>query len=216
MGHPLPRIGHGKHPGSRRKPRERGAGFAPSRVAPAPSRVAPKVIERASARAKGGAGTIRADAAHRPRGPSNDRLGVYPCQQDLERTSRRLAEGCLRHFPEGIGPLRDQGIHRPAVLGRGAGQDAKPAFARHARALDCECCGGRCFRHVPGQLHTFRDGALRSLFPAPALSERRHGSLARAAYSITSSVRASTLAGISMPSAFAVLRLITRSNLVGR
>ena len=34
-------------------------------------------------------------------------------------------------------------------------------------------------------------------------------------HSITSSARASTLAGISMPSALAVLRLITSSNLVG-
>src|SRR5262249_4721538 len=34
-------------------------------------------------------------------------------------------------------------------------------------------------------------------------------------HSITSSARASTLAGISMPSAFAVLRLIASSNLVG-
>ena len=36
-----------------------------------------------------------------------------------------------------------------------------------------------------------------------------------AAYSITSSAIASTLAGISRPSAFAILRLMTRLNLVG-
>src|SRR5262245_53616643 len=39
--------------------------------------------------------------------------------------------------------------------------------------------------------------------------------LHRCNHSITSSARASTLAGISMPSAFAVLRLITNSYLVG-
>src|SRR5262245_7337008 len=67
-------------------------------------------------------GTIRADAAHRPRGSSNDRLGPYPRPQDLERIPRRLAKGCSSHFPEGLGPLWDQGTHRPAVLGRRAGQ----------------------------------------------------------------------------------------------
>ena len=36
------------------------------------------------------------------------------------------------------------------------------------------------------------------------------------AYSITSSARASSIGGISRPSAFAVLRLITSSNLVDR
>jgi hypothetical protein len=38
---------------------------------------------------------------------------------------------------------------------------------------------------------------------------------ARPAYSITSSARASSVGGMSRPSAFAVLRLITSSNLVG-
>ena len=38
---------------------------------------------------------------------------------------------------------------------------------------------------------------------------------AEASYSITSSARASRVGGISIPSAFAVLRLITSSNLVG-
>src|SRR5262249_58492145 len=39
--------------------------------------------------------------------------------------------------------------------------------------------------------------------------------LATAAHSITSSARASSLSGTARPSAFAVLRLITSSNLVG-
>ena len=45
--------------------------------------------------------------------------------------------------------------------------------------------------------------------------ERRHRGLARAAYSITSSARASNVDGTSRPSALAVSRLITSSYLVG-
>ena len=41
------------------------------------------------------------------------------------------------------------------------------------------------------------------------------GRTAAAFYSITSSARASSIGGTSMPSAFAVLRLMTSSNLVG-
>ena len=47
-----------------------------------------------------------------------------------------------------------------------------------------------------------------------AISDRSAGQR-RCRYSITSSAIASTLAGISKPSAFAVLRLMTRLNLVG-
>src|SRR5262249_43341836 len=67
-----------------------------------------------------------------------------------------------------------------------------------------------------------------SMSAAPALllracSERPRGSGAAneryeraAVHSITSSARASSLGGISMPNAFAVARLMTRSNLVPR
>src|SRR5216684_163287 len=54
-------------------------------------------------------------------------------------------------------------------------------------------------------------GARRTTFMGPAsanLHNKRH-------HSITSSARPSSIAGISRPSAFAVLRLILNSNLVG-
>jgi hypothetical protein len=46
------------------------------------------------------------------------------------------------------------------------------------------------------------------------IAEYEVGSMARA-YSITSSARASSVGGTSRPSAFAVVKLMTRSNLVG-
>ncbi len=46
-------------------------------------------------------------------------------------------------------------------------------------------------------------------------AKRRHSHCSRFPYSITSSASASIVGGISRPSAFAVLRLMTRSNLVG-
>src|SRR5262249_35512073 len=46
-------------------------------------------------------------------------------------------------------------------------------------------------------------------------AKRRHSHCSRFSYSITSSASASIVGGISRPSAFAVLRLMTRSNLVG-
>src|SRR5262249_5562255 len=73
---------------------------------------------------------------------------------------------------------------------------------------------GYCLQHTdaPGQLLRMRRER-----PCSRASEQRNelAPLYRCNHSITSSARASSVGGISRPSALAVLRLITSSNFVG-
>jgi hypothetical protein len=75
-----------------------------------------------------------------------------------------------------------------------------------ARAASC------CRRSANRAARTYAQSATARM---PARAANVHAALDVPAHSITSSARASTVAGISRPSAFAVLRLITSSYLVG-
>src|SRR5262249_15534004 len=92
--------------------------------------------------------------------------------------------------------------------------------AQFAEPLQERCIAGLSFgivRH-PGHKHADAPNTLRLLrprreWPSGCAAEQRDD--LAAVHSITSSARASSVAGTSRPSARAVTRLITRSNLVG-
>src|SRR5882757_9832354 len=115
------------------------------------------------------------------------------------------------------------------VVARGpAGVDPQVAAVAPAQLLQGLCErreAGLSFRIVRGPIHEHADAPdavalLRTRRERPKKGRRRRctaekGSELAAVHSITSSARASTVSGTARPSAFAVLRFITSSNLVG-
>src|SRR6476619_933388 len=82
------------------------------------------------------------------------------------------------------------------------------------------CDAGLSFRIVRRYVHKHADpphslALLRARRDRPSGRTAEQGDELAASHSITSSARASSVGGTSRPSALAVLRLTTRSNLVG-
>ena len=70
------------------------------------------------------------------------------------------------------------------------------------------------FTPVSGETVPRQPSARFRVVPSAAITVQQHGCRSQT-YSITASARASSMGGISRPSALAVLRLITSSNFVG-
>src|SRR5215831_6782810 len=106
-------------------------------------------------------------------------------------------------------------ILRPAILDRHILAFYVPAFADALPECGHKTCsvGGRRAAEEPDYRHRRLLCSRRKRPPSRRAAEQRY-ELAPL-HSITSSARASSVVGTSRPSAFAVLRLITKSYLVG-
>src|SRR5215472_5092013 len=149
------------------------------------------------------------------------------CEDDRDRRSRRLGYDCRRGVVHS--DHRYLTAHQISCeVGQSVGLVLRPAILdRHILTLDvagftkalAECSQKVCTIGRPRDAEESHDRHRRLL---RARRERPGGG--RAAderdelaplHSITASARASSVGGISRPSALAVVRLITRSNLVG-
>src|SRR5262245_11458525 len=149
------------------------------------------------------------------------------CVDDRDCRSRRLGYDCR-------GGVSSDHRHLTAYqigceVGQSVGLVLRPAILdRHILALDVAdftkalpecgqkaCTIGRRPRTAEESYHRHRR-LLRACRKRPRRrAGEQHDELAASLHSITSSARASTVGGISMPSALAVLRLTTSSYLVG-
>src|SRR5262245_59685432 len=136
--------------------------------------------------------------------PRADRSGRAPGHDGINAKPDQFLRDAHMLFGVALGPA----IFQPQVASLNIAQFAKTL----PQALD-RWVGKRrddADRHRPRRRCRMSDARPRS---RSAANERDE--LATAAHSITSSARASSVGGTSRPSAFAVLRLITNSNLVG-
>src|SRR5262249_43236636 len=172
------------------------------------------------------AGEIAARPAEAGDKPNLDRVDPH-IENDRNRCGRRLGRQCCRNGARG------DHAHLAADQIGGHGRQTvvlplSPAiFDRYVAALDVTGLAQSLAKRAHAiHIRASRRAAEKSDERNPALlracRERPRGSRAAeqrdelAAFrSITSSARASSVGGISRPSAFAVLRLITNSNLVG-
>jgi hypothetical protein len=133
--------------------------------------------------------------------PAKGRMAPVILTQRSKRPRDRSCRGAWRPTP-------------PAPSGRHAGID--PARSRPVRTA----LGEYHRRAAPNRPPICRNTAPQDRGYSAYLDGGQFAIAARRAggriHSITSSARASSIAGISRPSAFAVLRLILSSNLVGR
>src|SRR5215813_14274775 len=131
------------------------------------------------------------------------RLGVKPVGelgQPLVQPAPKLNAGGHRWRRLDRAQARDVLVANPAVLPAVLNQAHCQPIGRLAKVHE-HCSGTIRVRFLPGEAGP--------LLATPASSWRT------TCHSITSSARASTEAGTSMPNAFAVLRLITSSYFVG-
>ena len=144
--------------------------------------------------------------------------------RDRYKTMTLATDVFIRRFLIHVLPRGFHRIHHYGLLAKTSGADnialarellatpkpqSQPAEADAANPSEpaCPCCGGRMLL-----IETFERGLDR---PRQRSAKYPNTRKQIVAYSITSSARASSVGGISSPSALAVLRLMTRSNLVG-
>ena len=152
------------------------------------------------------------DYPPRPRREGCRLSGVFRCTRrlkpfsvccptaDAARGTRKPAAPAKTKPATGSAMLLPRPAQRAALGATGRRQTNGCAWNAVSAFANC----GRAVAHVRG-----------SYVPIAAVSRCSRMRVEGRHYSITSSARASSFAGISRPSALAVVRLMTRSNLVG-
>src|SRR5262249_3595585 len=152
---------------------------------------------------------------------------AYEYDRDAARLAQQRAGSGRRIANKDIGVQCDQLLGEQLRLvgarRREAIVDADAAAFLPAHLLKCLSERGQarlCFRIIFGVADEHSDAAnlcrlLRTCREWPRRRTAEKSDELAASHSITSSARASSVGGISRPSAFAVLRLITSSSLVG-